>query len=419
MLFKKKEPKIITIDGKNIELQPKPKMGIMSVFGSREAKPQTRSQAQQHQAKPQAPAPQQAKPEPKKGIMSFFAGKGAKPRSAAQPSQVRPQATPPIQPSPQQQRAVSPAQLAPTPLPAQRAPAQPMHAQKPAQKGKAQFNVPAFWHHYVEKTANRNRKIEPQLMQRRMKESLYDFVQRMLIASIVVALVMGATFLLVLLRIGMSLPISIVLFALVAFAINRFAFTSLLRYPLRTEEIAAKNIERDILFAARDIIISLRSGMPLYNAIVSVSTGYGDASREFAKITERSQLGMSLEDAIDQTISESKSQSFRRVMLQASASIKAGADIVASLQSVVDQLSQERMILLRRYGQRLNAIAMFYMLFGVILPSMGIAIATILTTFISVFTVNDALLEAAIVGILFLQVIFLQMIRGSRPAFAT
>ena len=286
------------------------------------------------------------------------------------------------------------------------------------QKEKAQFNMPAFWRHHIERLAIRNRRIEPQLMQRRMKESLYDFIQRMLIASIVVSIVIGATFLLVMLRLGVYAPVGVALALVVGLAVNRFAFVSFLRYPLRTEEIAAKNIERDILFAVRDMIISLRSGMPLYNAIVAVSTGYGDASKEFAKITDRSQLGLSLEDAIDQTISESKSASFRRVMLQASASIKAGADIVASLQSVVDQLSQERMILLRRYGQKLNAIAMFYMLFGVILPSMGIAIATILTTFISIFTVNDALLEAAIVGILFLQVIFLQMIRGSRPAFA-
>ena len=32
---------------------------------------------------------------------------------------------------------------------------------------------------------------------------------------------------------------------------------------------------------------------------------------------------------------------------------------------------------------------MFYMLFGVIFPSMGIAVAAILTTFISIFTVDE------------------------------
>lgn len=280
------------------------------------------------------------------------------------------------------------------------------------------MKLPGIFKKHIQKLAIKNRKIEAQLKQHGIRESLEDFIQRMFIASLIVSLVVSAMLLLLLVRLGVVLPAAIVLTVAMGFAVNQFAFNSFLRYPLRKAEAASKNIERDILFATRDMIISLRSGMPLYNAIVSISTGYGDASAEFAKVTDRAQLGMSLEEAIDQTISESKSASFRRIMLQASASIKAGADIVAALQSITDQLSQEHLIALRRYGQRLNAIAMFYMLFGVILPSMGIAIATILTTFISVFTVNTALLEAAIVGIIFLQVVFLQLIRGSRPVFA-
>jgi hypothetical protein len=85
---------------------------------------------------------------------------------------------------------------------------------------------------------------------------------------------------------------------------------------------------------------------------------------------------------------------------------------------VVDEVMQERIIELRRYGQRLNALAMFYMLFGVIFPSMGIAVAAILTTFISIFTVDETTLLFAVVLIFFLQVIFLNMMRSSRPTFA-
>src|SRR5208283_4088466 len=82
------------------------------------------------------------------------------------------------------------------------------------------------------------------------------------------------------------------------------AFQTFLNFPTQKGKSTSKNVERDILFAARDMIISLRSGMPLFNAITSISTGYGDASREFAKIVEKVQLGTPLEDAIDQTVSE-------------------------------------------------------------------------------------------------------------------
>ena len=48
---------------------------------------------------------------------------------------------------------------------------------------------------------------------------------------------------------------------------------------------------------------------------------------------------------------------------------------------------------------------------------MGIAVVTILTTFIAIFTVNVTVLEFAVVGILFLQIVFLKMITSSRPVF--
>ena len=44
----------------------------------------------------------------------------------------------------------------------------------------------------------------------------------------------------------------------------------------------------------------MRSGMPLFNAITAVSTGYGAASKEFAKIVELVQLGMPIEQAMDE-----------------------------------------------------------------------------------------------------------------------
>ena len=60
---------------------------------------------------------------------------------------------------------------------------------------------------------------------------------------------------------------------------------------------------------------------------------------------------------------------------------------------------------------------MFYMLFGIIMPSMGVAVLSILTTFIALFSVTTVLLEFVLVGVFFLQVVFLQMIRNSKPIF--
>ena len=295
----------------------------------------------------------------------------------------------------------------------------PQPAPKPQPRAKStDYKKPSGFKTYLQGIGAKRKGLESALRDQNVKVSLYEFVRNMLLASVMLGIVIGITLIILFMHIGLDTPKAVILGVLLGFAIGFMAFQNFLSFPTHKEKSTSKNIERDILFAARDMIISLRSGMPLFNAITSVSTGYGDASREFAKIVERVQLGTPLEDALDQTVAESKSKSFRRIMLQAAVSIRAGADVVTALQSVIDQLAQERIIELRRYGQRLNAIAMFYMLFGIILPSMGIAVITILTTFIAIFTVNATILEAALVGIVFLQIIFLMMITSSRPVFS-
>ncbi|MCL5092522.1 MAG: type II secretion system F family protein [Candidatus Marsarchaeota archaeon] len=358
MFGKKKENRVINVGGQSIELQPKPKKGVGSLFG-KPKRDQPKSPAPNTQFNEQQTSSQvNAAIEMDSGML----GKAAP---------------------------------------------------NPANKSNM-----SKWHIYLAGVAAKHKGLEEALRDQGIKGTVYAFIQRMILASLMLAMIIAIAIGTFMVHAGIALPIAGMLGFVVGFAMYFMFFNMFLNFPRHKSKGNAKNIERDILFAVRDMIISLRSGMPLFNAIVSISTGYGDASLEFSKIVQKVQLGMPLSEAIDITIDESKSNSFKRVMLQASVSIKAGADVVSSLQSIIDQLSQERVIELRRYGQRLNAIAMFYMLFGVILPSMGIAVVTILTTFISLFTVTPTVLDATLVGIAFLQIIFLQLIRSSRPVFS-
>jgi flagellar protein FlaJ len=263
-------------------------------------------------------------------------------------------------------------------------------------------------------TASKHKDLEAALRAQNIKESPYEFVRKMFIYAVIVAAVIGILSCLLLASLGVS-PILGVLLGVACYSA---LFNKFIKYPLDRSVVVGKDIEKDILFAARDLVISMRSGVPLFNAITAVSTGYGAASLEFAKVVELIQLGTPIEQALDEVSAKSQSRTFKRIMLQATVSLKAGADIVGALQGVVDEVMQERIIELRRYGQRLNALAMFYMLFGVIFPSMGIAVAAILTTFISLFTVDQNTLLFGAIGIFFLQIIFLNIMRSSRPTFA-
>ena len=217
----------------------------------------------------------------------------------------------------------------------------------------------------------------------------------------------------------MQLTSLLVLAPLIGLTAYMMSYNALVQQPINKVNQDRKAVENDILFAARDMIVSMRSGLPLFNAMATVSVGYGAASKEFERIIDRVQLGMPMEEAIEEVSSKSQSNTFKRVMLQAGTSIKVGSDVVTAIQEVINDVSQERVIELRRYGQRLNAIAMFYMLFGVIFPSMGLAVASIMSTFISIFPVNNNTLVLAIFVMAALQFVFLKMVSSSRPAFAT
>jgi Flp pilus assembly protein TadB len=266
--------------------------------------------------------------------------------------------------------------------------------------------------------ASKHKNIETAMIELGMRETTASFIRRMIFVSIATAAVLSV----VIIYLLYSYNVNIVLILLAVVALPPMLFITLLNnfilYPVRKTRNEGKAIEREILFASRDLVVSMRSGLPLYNAMVTVSSGYGAASREFGKVISLVQLGESMEQAIDEVSKKSQSKTFQKLMLQASVSIKAGADVISALQGVADDITSERVIELRRYGQSLNALSMFYMLFGIILPSMGIAVLSILTTFISIFTITPSTLTFVVFFIFGIQLIFLNLMSASRPAFA-
>ncbi len=285
-------------------------------------------------------------------------------------------------------------------------PKQDKAAEKPV--GKGPFSS------YINGVVKKRRNLEVELREVGIKKSPYEFVKTMVIYAAIITVVIVVTLGVVLDVVGAP----VFLAPLLGIAVYMAMFNRFMLYPTQRTKVTGKLVERDILFAARDIVIGMRSGMPLYNAMTAVSTGYGEASRQFSKIIELVQLGMPIEQAMDETSSKSDSRTFKRLMLQASTSIKAGVDVTDAVQDVVNEVTEERVIDLRRYGQKLNALAMFYMLFGVIFPSMGIAVATIMSTFISIFPITYVVLVLALVFIGFVQFILLNVMKNSRPIFA-
>lgn len=196
-------------------------------------------------------------------------------------------------------------------------------------------------------------------------------------------------------------------------------FIVLFVYFLRVPDVKIlkkqREVNSEIVFAGRFLIIELESGVPLYNAFQNVTKNYPTIGKYFNDIVTKIDLGTQMEDALNETIGFTPSANFRKILWQIINSQKTGADMNKSLKSVVDQITQEQLIEVKEYGRKLNPLAMFYMIIAVILPSIGITMFIILSSFLNL-TLTLPLLVTISFMLGFMQFMFLAMIKSSRPA---
>lgn len=198
-----------------------------------------------------------------------------------------------------------------------------------------------------------------------------------------------------------------------------FTFIYSMMLPKVKARVRARTIDSELLFAGRHLLIGIRAGIPIFEAISAITKDYGEVSKEFSRIIEKISLGTSASVAMHEVANSNASQMFRRVIMQLVNSMSSGSDVGDSLDAVLEQISREQVISLKEYGQKLNPIVMFFMVFGVIFPSLGVALLVILLSFIGGGAVVDGfvMLSGLFVLILLLQFVFLTMAESTRPKF--
>ena len=195
-------------------------------------------------------------------------------------------------------------------------------------------------------------------------------------------------------------------------------FVVMFFYMIKMPDLAIskkdKEISKEIVFAGRFIIIELESGVPLYNAMLNISKNFDIVGKYFKEITDKVDLGTSMEDAMNEAVEFIPSNDLRKILWQIINSIRTGSDVAKSLYSVMDQITKDQVNEVNKYGKKLNPLAMFYMIIAVILPSLGITMLVILSSLIKFQLSLTILLSLA--GFLgFVQFMFIGMVKFSRP----
>ena len=194
-------------------------------------------------------------------------------------------------------------------------------------------------------------------------------------------------------------------------------FFSLIMSPKRIVDKRVKYLERNLLYSLRSILVQIRSGVPVFNSMAAIAQGnYGTISAEFKDVVEKVNAGESMISVLERLAVRNPSLYFRRVLWQLVNSLKSGSDVGDNLQDVIKSLSKEQLVEIRRYKSVLNPLAMMYMMVAVIVPSLGITMLIILSSFPGMESMADEnIYWALFAGVCFMQFIFLGLIKSKRP----
>lgn len=175
-----------------------------------------------------------------------------------------------------------------------------------------------------------------------------------------------------------------------------------------------KEIDRDVLFAGRFLLVKLNSGTPLINALEEASAGSGKATQYFQNIIRDLHLGASIEKALDRGTEYCPSRSLKKILFQITNALKIGVDVTDFLQAVLDEIADEQMSQIIRYGKKLSSLTMFYMLGAIIVPSLGMTLFVVVAGMINI-NLDVWSFVVIVFALAILQFIFITLFRSARP----
>lgn len=253
--------------------------------------------------------------------------------------------------------------------------------------------------------------LDSKLKQAEMNIEIHDFIKKCFISSLYISV--GVVFALWMMfskfnkSIGVLIALSPVVFAVMFFQMLQIPDAKLIKI--------GKEIDKDILFAGKFMIIELKSGVSLYQVLNNIAENYDGIGKYFKKIIQDIDLGTETLDAINNAIFRTPSDNFRKVLWQLSNSIKTGIDVSTSLDTVLLQISKNQMIEVERYGKKLNPIATFYLMLAVIIPSLGMVIGVVIASFLN-FKINTLGFTVIAFALMMFQFMFYGIIKVNRPA---
>jgi len=146
-------------------------------------------------------------------------------------------------------------------------------------------------------------------------------------------------------------------------------------YPAILVGKKVRDIERNLVFALRTMLIEIKSGVSLFDSLNVIAQGnYGLLSQEFKLAIDEIETGTAEDEALQKIAMQNPSLFFRKALWQLVNGMNAGADVAVVMTELVNSIGKEQVIEINRYGGSLRLLSLIYMMMGVIIPSMGLTL---------------------------------------------
>lgn len=253
-------------------------------------------------------------------------------------------------------------------------------------------------------------KLKKEIRIAHLKTTPQEFVYKSLKFSLPFSLGLTVLFFFIADKAGLPLILIPAVFIVLFFLVFNFQFLKLKAKITQRQ----KEIDQEVLFVGQFLLIKLYSGRPLLNALIDTSESYGVASKYMKEIVNDINTGSSLEDALENAMVYSPSEKFRKILFHVNNALKLGIDVTGPLNSVLEEITAEQDIEIKRYGKKLNTIVIFYMLAAVVMPSIGMTIFIVISSFIN-FNISVTHFLVVILFIVIIQITFISVFKGVRP----
>jgi len=205
----------------------------------------------------------------------------------------------------------------------------------------------------------------------------------------------------------LNLIIGIIFFVL-------FFFLHLI-YPGIIAKQIAFGIDQNLIFALKSMLIQVKSGIPLFNAIENVAkTNYGVVSDEFKIVVKEIMAGTPEANAIEKMALRTKSEYLRKAGWQIVNSIKSGASVVGALETTIETLTTNQLRAIKNYSAELNLWILLYLLLAAAIPTLGITFMIILSS-MGGSDISELHIMLTIIFAFVIQVVLIGFVKNRKP----